>query len=118
MLKPHRKIPIFRITIKTMSKKEKSLAQYLNSIIAPILQSSEGNPKSNSPSKSDSSEFLSNVAEVSKENSCDKLPTIHSNNEHQKDLQMLLYQPKVPIAMILEITVGTKIPKILKRFSC
>ena len=70
--------------IKTMSKKEKSLAQCLHSIIALILQSSKGNLKSNSPSKSDSSEFWSNVVEVSKENSCDKLPTIHSDNEHQK----------------------------------
>ena len=70
--------------IKTISEKEKSLAQCSHSIIAPILESSKGNPKSNSPSKSDYSEVLSNVVEVSKENSCDKLPTIHSNNSCQK----------------------------------
>ena len=68
--------------IKTMSEKEKSLAQCLHSIIAPILESSKGNLKSNSPSKNDCSEVLSNV--VSKEHSCDKLPTIHSNNHRQK----------------------------------
>ena len=42
--------------IKTMSEKEKLLAQCSRSIIAPILESSKGNPKSNSPSKSDHSE--------------------------------------------------------------
>ena len=70
--------------IKTISEKEKSLAQCSHSTIAPILESSKGNPKSNSPSKSDYSEVLSNVVEVSNENSCDKLPTIHSNNSRQK----------------------------------
>ena len=70
--------------IKTMSEKEKSLAQCSHSIIAPILESSKENPKSNSPSKSGCSEFLSNVVEVSKENSCNKLPTIHSDNNRQK----------------------------------
>ena len=70
--------------IKTMSEKEKSLAQCLHSIIAPILESSKGNLKSNSPSKSDCSKVLSNVVEVRKENSCHKLPTIHSNNHRQK----------------------------------
>ena len=56
-----------------MSEKEKSLAQCLHSIIAPILDSYKENLKSNSPSKSTCREFLSNVVEVSKE------PTIHSN---------------------------------------
>ena len=65
-------------------KKEKSLAQCSHSTIAPILESSKRNKKSNSPSKSGCSEVLSNVEEVSKENSCDKLPTIHSNNNRQK----------------------------------
>ena len=44
------------------------------------------------------------MGEVSKENSYDKLPTIHSNNSRQKNLQMLLYQLKVIIVMILEIS--------------
>ena len=44
--------------IKTMSEKQKSLSQRSHSVIAPILESSEGNPKSNSPSKSSCSEFL------------------------------------------------------------
>ena len=70
--------------IKIMSEKEKSLAQCSDSVIAPILESSKGNSKSNSPSKSDCSKVLSNVVKVSKENSCDKLPTIHSNNSRQK----------------------------------
>ena len=70
--------------IKTMSEKEKSLAQCSHSIICSILDSLKWNRKSNSPSKSGCSEFLSNVVEVSKENSCDKLPTIHSNNSRQK----------------------------------
>ena len=104
--------------IKTMSEKEKSLAHCSHSIIAPILESSKENPKSNSPSKSGCSEFLNNVAEVSKENFCDNLPTIHSNNIDKKDLQMLLYQLKVRIVTILETPVGTQIPKILRRFSC
>ena len=44
--------------IKTMSEKEKLLAQCSHLIIAPILASSKENPKSNSPSKSGCSEFL------------------------------------------------------------
>ena len=52
--------------------------------MAPILQSAKGNPKSNSPTKSGCSEVLSNAVEVSKENSCDKLTTIHSNNNRQR----------------------------------
>ena len=70
--------------IKTVSEKEKSLTQCSHSIIAPILESSKGNMKSNSPSKSNCSKVLSNVVEVSRENSCDKLPTIHSDNNRQK----------------------------------
>ena len=62
-----------------MSEKEKSLAQCSHSVIVPILESSKGNPKSNSPSKSTRSEFLNNAVEVNKENTCDKSPTIHSN---------------------------------------
>ena len=101
-----------------MSEKEKSLAQCSHSVIALILESSKGNPKSNSPSKSTRSEFLSNVVEVSKKNTCDKSPTIHSDKNRQKNLQMLLHQLKVPIVIILEKPVGTQIPKILRRFSC
>ena len=104
--------------IKTMSKKEKLLAQCSHSITAPILESSKGNAKSNSPSKSSCSEFLNNVVEVSKENTCDKSPTIHPNNNRQKNLQMLLCQLKVLIVVILEMPVGTQIPKILRGFSC
>ena len=63
--------------IKTMSEKEKSLAQCSHSIIAPILKSSKGNPKSNSPSESDCSEVLSNEVEVSKENSCELYERLH-----------------------------------------
>ena len=70
--------------IKTMSEKEKSLAQCSYSSIAPTLKSSKGNPKSNSPSKTCCSEFLSNVVEVIKENFCDKLPSIHFVNNRQK----------------------------------
>ena len=70
--------------IKTMSVKEKSLAQCSHSIIVPILESSEGNPKSNSPSKSECSDVLSNVVEAGKESSRDKLPTIHSENNRQR----------------------------------
>ena len=70
--------------IKTMPEKEKSLAQCSHSIIAPILESSKGNTKSNSSGKSGCSEVLSNVVEVCKENSCDKLQTIHSDNNRQK----------------------------------
>ena len=36
----------------------------------------------------------------------------------KKDIKLLLYQLKVPIVMILEIAVGTQIPKILKGFLC
>ena len=70
--------------IKTISEKEKWLAQCSHSVIAPIPESSKGNPKSNSPSKSSRSEFLSNVVEVRKENTCDKSPTIHSDKNRQK----------------------------------
>ena len=70
--------------IKTISEKENSLAQCSHSVIAPILESSKGNLKSNSPSKSTRSEFLNNVVEVSKENTCDKSPTIHSDKNRQK----------------------------------
>ena len=69
--------------IKTMLEKEILLAQCSHSVIAPILESSKGNPRSNSPSKSTRSEFLSNVV-VSKENTCDKSPTIHSDKNRQK----------------------------------
>ena len=98
--------------IKTMSEKEKSLAQCSHSALAPILESSKGNLKSNSPRKS-------NVVTVSKENTCAKSPTIHSDKNRQKEnLQMLSDQLKTPIAIILEMSVGTQIPKILRRFSC
>ena len=70
--------------IKTMLEKEILLAQCSHSVIAPILESSKGNLKSNSPSKSTRSEFLNNVVEVSKENTCDKSPTIHSDKNRQK----------------------------------
>ena len=96
--------------IKTTSEKEK--------VIALILESSKRNPKSNSPSKSTRSEVLSNVVEVSKRNTCNKSPTIHSDKTDKKNLQMLLYQLKVPIVTILEMPVGTQIPKILRKFSC
>ena len=86
--------------------------------MAPILESSKKNPESNSPSKSNCSQFLSNVVEVSKENSCNNYQQSTPIITDKKDLQMLLYQLKVPIAMILEIPVGTQIPKILRRFSC
>ena len=100
--------------IKIMPEKENSLPQYLHSIIAPILESSKGNLKSNSPSKSDCSEVLSNEVKISKENSRDQLPTIQPKITDKEDLQILLYQLKV---MILETPVETQIPKILK-FLC
>ena len=67
-----------------MSEMEKSLAQCFHSVIALILESSKRNPKSNSPSKSTRSEVLSNVVEVSKRNTCNKSPTIHSDKNRQK----------------------------------
>ena len=97
-----------------MLEKEKSLAQCSYSALAPILESSKGNLKSNSPSNS-------NVVKVSKENTCAKSPTFHSDKNRQKkkkNLQMLSYQLKIPIVIILEMPVGTQIPKILRRFSC
>ena len=96
---------IITTIIKTMSEKEKSLAQCSHSIIAPILDSYKGNLKSNSPSKSTCREFLNNVVEVSKE------PTIHSNKN-------VAVQLKVPIVVILDMPIGTQITKILRRFSC
>ena len=96
---------IITTIIKTMSEKEKSLAQCSHSIIAPILDLYKGNLKSNSPSKSTCREFLNNVVEVSKE------PTIHSNKN-------VAVQLKVPIVVILDMPVGTQITKILRRFSC
>ena len=101
-----------------MSEKEKSLAQCFHSVIAPILESSKENLKSNSPSKRSCHKFLSNVVEVSKENTCDKSQTIYSDKNRQKNLQMLFYQLKLPIVMILEMPVRAQIPKILRRFSC
>ena len=71
-------------TIKTVSEKGKSLAQCSVSVMTPILEPSKENPKSNSPSKSTRTEFLHNVVEVSKENTCDKSPTIHSDKNRQK----------------------------------
>ena len=47
--------------IKTMAEKEKLKAQCLHSVVAPITESSKGNPKPNSPRKSGCSEFLTNV---------------------------------------------------------
>ena len=47
--------------IKTMAEKEKLKAQCSHSVVAPITESSKGNPKPNSPRKSGCSEFLSNV---------------------------------------------------------
>ena len=67
-----------------MSEKEKSLAQCSHSVIAPILESSKGNQKSNSPSKRSCHELLSNVVEVSAENTCDKSQTICSDKNRQK----------------------------------
>ena len=113
--------------IKTMSQKQKSLAQCWHSVIAPILEPSKGNPKSNSPSKSPRREFLqflNNIVEVRKENTCDKSPTVQSDKNRQKkkkkkkNLQMLLYQLKVAIVIILEMPIETQIPKISRRFLC
>ena len=70
--------------IKTMPEKEKWLAQCSHSVIAPILESSKGNPKSNSPGNSTRSEFLSNVVEVSKENTCDKSTPIITDKKIYK----------------------------------
>ena len=55
-----------------MSEKEKSLVQCSHSVVAPFYGSS--NSKSNSSSKSNCIEVLSNV--VNKKNSLEKLPTI------------------------------------------
>ena len=100
--------------IKTMLEKEILLAQCSHSVIAPILESSKGNLKSNSPSKSTRSEFLNNVVEVSKENTCDKSPTIHSDKNRQKNLQMLSYQLEAPI-VIRNASKNTNTKDITKR---
>ena len=92
--------------IKTMSKNEKSSAQCFHSVRAPILESPKGNLKSSSPSKSSCDKVLSNVVQSS-------LIIIDKT-----DLEIMWYQQKVPIVMMLEIPVGTQIPKILRSFSC
>lgn len=69
--------------IKAMSERENSLVPCLYSAEAPFLESSNGNPKLNSPNKSDCSEVLSNAVQITKENSLYKLPTISSENNRQ-----------------------------------
>ena len=101
-----------------MSEKEKSRAQCSHSVTAPILGSSKGNQKSNSPSKRSCHELLSNVVEVSAENTCDKYKQSAPIKSDKKNLQMLFYQLKVPVVMILEMSIQTQIPKIFRRFSC
>ena len=103
------------VIIKTMSEKEKSLAQCSHSIIGPILESSKGNLKSNSPSKSDCSEVLSNVVEVSKKNSCDKLPTIHSNNSRQKRFTNVVVSAESPNSDDIRNTSTNKNTKDIKK---
>ena len=73
------------VITKTKSGKEKLLAQCSHSILASNLESPKQNLKSNSPSKSDCSEILSNVVEVSKNNFSDQLLTIHSKNNQQRE---------------------------------
>ena len=92
--------------IKTMSENEKSSGQCFHSVRAPILGSPKGNLKSSSPSKSSCDKVLSNVVQSS-------LIIIDKT-----DLEIMWYQQKVPIVMMLEIPVGTQIPKILRSFSC
>ena len=55
-----------------------------NSIVVPVLESSNGNPKLNSPSKSDCRKVLSNAVQIIKENSRDKLLTIYAENNRQR----------------------------------
>ena len=64
--------------------------------MAPILESSKGNPKSNSPSKSTRSEFLHDVVEVSKENTCDKSATINSDKNRQKKSTNIVVSTESP----------------------
>ena len=57
------------VIIRNMSEKEKLLIQCLHLIVAPILESSNGNPILNSPSKSFevlSSEVLSNAIKITR----------------------------------------------------
>ena len=106
------------VIIKTMSEKEKSLAQCSHSIIASIVESTKGNPKSNSPNKSHCSEVFSNIVEVSKKTLVTNYQQSTPKITDKEDPQILLYKLKVPIVIILEIQVGTQIPKILRRFLC
>ena len=64
--------------------------------MAPMLESSKGNPKSNSPSKSIRSEFLHDVVEVSKENTCDKSGTFHSDKNWQKKSTNIIVSTESP----------------------
>ena len=100
--------------IKAMSEREKSLVPCLYSAEAPFLESSNGNPKLNSPNKSDSSEVLSNAVQITKEitNYQRSVP-----KTADKENPGMLYLLNVPKVTLLGIPVGTKIPEIL-RFWC
>ena len=102
-----------------MSEKEKSLAQCSHSVIAPILESSKGNQKSNSPCKRSCHELLSNVVEVSAENTCDKSQTICSDKNRQKKSTNVVLSTESPNSDdIRNVKIQTQIPKIFRRFSC
>ena len=83
--------------IETLSQKEKSSVQYSHSILAPILESSNRNPKLNYPSKSDCIEVLCNVVPVTKENFSHKLPTINSENDGQRRSANVVVSTESPI---------------------
>ena len=103
--------------IKTMPEKQQSLAQCSHSSIASILESSKGNPKLNSTSKNYCSKFLSNVVEVSKENSCDTLPTIHSDNNRQKKSANVVVSIEIPNSDDIRNTIRNTNTKDIKKVS-
>ena len=80
--------------IKTMSEKAKSLAQFLHSIIAPVL---------------------SNVVEVSKENSRNKLPTVHSENNRQRGSPNIVVSTESPNSDDIRNTSGNANTKDIKK---
>ena len=100
--------------IKAMSERENLLVPCLYSAEAPFLESSNGNPKLNSPDKSDCSEVLSNAVQITKEitNYQRSVP-----KTADKENPGMLYLLNVPKVTLLGIPVGTKIPEIL-RFWC
>ena len=77
--------------IKTMSEKKE-----INSYIQLYFQFVKGKSKSNPSSKIDYSEVLSDVVEVGKENSLEKLPTSHSKDNRQSRSSNIVVSTESP----------------------